>query len=153
MLVTARPARWRRGCPVGMDVLRWDRAVLLPGPARLTEGSESPASGMGLGLTGRSCTRASHCPLARGVTGAYFAGFILLGSAINGVKTCEIDWATNNPKRHNWPNYPCRDVFRPVIFCILSFLTCKRSRSNRLCKHSRRNSEYSSTAEEFYFQI
>ena len=66
-----RPARAiARGCSAGMDVLRWDRAVLLAGPARLTEGSESPASGMGLGLTGRSRARASHCPLARGVTGA-----------------------------------------------------------------------------------
>ena len=57
-----RPARRRRGCSSGMDVLRWHRAVLLAGPARLTEGSESPASGMGLGLTGRSRTRASHWP-------------------------------------------------------------------------------------------
>ena len=66
-----RPARAvARGCSSGLDVLRWDRAVLLAGPARLTEGSESPASGMGLGLTGRSRTRASHWPLARGVTGA-----------------------------------------------------------------------------------
>ena len=33
---------------------------------------------MGLGLTGRSRTRASHCPLARGVAGAdlEFVGFV-----------------------------------------------------------------------------
>jgi hypothetical protein len=49
------------------------KAVLQAGPARLTEGSESPALSMGLGLTGRSRTRASHCPLARGVVGADLA--------------------------------------------------------------------------------
>jgi hypothetical protein len=70
VLVSSRPARRRRGCSAGEDVSRWGRAVLLAGPARLTEGSESTALDMRLGLAGGSRARASHCQLARGVTGA-----------------------------------------------------------------------------------